>query len=83
MPAEINLRGSDIVNMRVAQASVLLTCDIDQSGTFAHLLDTWHCLNPEERALLRGFLLSRFRGGAALLSSAPEWGGSPRPASPP
>ena len=75
-PAEVNLRGSDIVNMRVAReanAAVLLACDIDRGGAFAHLLGTWHCLTPGERGLLRGFVLNRFRGDAALLSPGPEW----------
>ncbi|WP_216324082.1 cobyric acid synthase [Deinococcus aestuarii] len=75
-PAEVNLRASDIVNMRVAleaQAAVLLACDIDRGGAFAHLLGTWHCLTPGERALLRGFILNRFRGDPRLLAPAPEW----------
>ncbi|BDP40085.1 cobyric acid synthase [Deinococcus aetherius] len=75
-PAEVNLRSSDIVNMRVAleaRAGVLLACDIDRGGAFAHLLGTWHCLTPEERALVRGFVLNRFRGNPRLLSPAPEW----------
>ncbi|MEW6422505.1 MAG: cobyric acid synthase [Deinococcota bacterium] len=75
-PAEVNLRASDIVNMRVAleaRAAVLLACDIDRGGAFAHLLGTWHCLTPEERALLKGFILNRFRGDPRLLAPAPEW----------
>src|SRR5215475_13652117 len=69
-PAEINLRARDIVNMRVAlhaQADVLLVADIDKGGAFASLLGTWEWLSPEERALLRGFVLNKFRGDAALL----------------
>ncbi len=75
-PAEVNLRSSDIVNMRVAReagAGVLLACDIDRGGAFAHLLGTWHCLDTQERGLLRGFLLNRFRGDARLLAPAPQW----------
>jgi adenosylcobyric acid synthase len=75
-PAEVNLRGSDIVNMAVAlevKASVLLVSDIDRGGSFAHLLGTWQCCSPEERALIKGFILNRFRGDAALLAPAPQW----------
>ncbi|MFC7459519.1 cobyric acid synthase [Hydrogenophaga defluvii] len=73
-PAEINLHASDIVNMRVArhaQARCLLVTDIDRGGAFAHLYGTWALLPPEERALIQGFVLNRFRGDAALLAPAP------------
>ena len=75
-PAEINLREGDIVNMSVAlecQADVYLVADIDRGGAFAHLLGTWMCLAPEEQALVRGFVLNKFRGDAALLGNAMEW----------
>jgi len=75
-PAEINLRAGDIVNMSVAlecQADVYLVADIDHGGAFAHLLGTWLCLAPEEQALLRGFVLNKFRGDPALLGNAMEW----------
>jgi adenosylcobyric acid synthase len=75
-PAEVNLRDSDIVNMAVAlecQADVYLVADIDRGGAFAHLLGTWHCLAPEEQALVRGFVLNKFRGDPALLSNAMDW----------
>jgi adenosylcobyric acid synthase len=75
-PAEVNLRASDIVNMAVAleaDAHVYLVADIDRGGAFAHLLGTVECLSTEERSLIRGFVLNKFRGDASLLSPAPEW----------
>jgi adenosylcobyric acid synthase len=74
-PAEINLRARDLTNMRVAlytRADVLLVADIDKGGAFAALLGTWEWLRPEERRLLRGFVLNKFRGDASLLAPAPE-----------
>ena len=74
-PAEINLSNSDIVNMRVAShanAACLLITDIDKGGAFAHLYGTWALLPPHERALLRGFVLNKFRGDASLLAPAPQ-----------
>ena len=74
-PAEINLSSSDIVNMRVAlhcQAQCLLVTDIDRGGAFAHLYGTWALLPKNERALIKGFVLNKFRGDAALLAPAPQ-----------
>lgn len=74
-PAEINLQDSDFVNLRVARhaaARCLLVTDIDRGGAFAHLYGTWALLPEAERALLRGFVLNRFRGDAALLSPGPQ-----------
>jgi adenosylcobyric acid synthase len=75
-PAEVNLRDCDIVNMSVALAcgaDVYLVADIDRGGAFAHLLGTWMCLTDDERALVRGFVLNKFRGDPALLTPAVEW----------
>ncbi|MFT3780081.1 MAG: cobyric acid synthase [Ottowia sp.] len=74
-PAEINLMASDVVNLRVARhadAACLLVADIDRGGAFAHLYGTWALLPEADRARLRGFVLNKFRGDAALLAPAPE-----------
>ena len=74
-PAEINLHSSDYVNMRTAReanAACLLVTDIDHGGAFAHLYGTHQLLPPNERALIRGFVLNRFRGDASLLAPGPE-----------
>ncbi len=75
-PAEINLRDGDIVNMSVAKecsAEVYVAADIDRGGAFAHLLGTWMCLEPDERSLVKGFVLNKFRGDPALLGNAMDW----------
>src|SRR5271163_838385 len=74
-PAEINLQSTDIVNMRVAEAAgaaTLLVCDIDRGGAFAHLYGTVELLPAEQRALIRGFVLNKFRGDSRLLAPGPE-----------
>jgi adenosylcobyric acid synthase len=83
-PAEINLHSADYVNMRTAleaDAACLLVTDIDRGGAFAHLFGTHQLLPANERALLRGFVLNRFRGDAALLAPGPaqlqRWTGVP------
>jgi adenosylcobyric acid synthase len=74
-PAEINLQSTDIVNMRIAEAAgaaTLLICDIDRGGAFAHLYGTHQLLPAAQRALIRGFVLNKFRGDERLLAPGPE-----------
>lgn len=73
-PAEINLRDRDLVNMRIADhagAVTLLVGDIERGGVFAALYGT-HALLPEsQRALIRGFIINRFRGDVTLVEPGP------------
>jgi adenosylcobyric acid synthase len=75
-PAEINLKHRDLTNMRVAKylnAPTLLVADIDRGGVFAHIVGTLELLDPEERALIRGFVINKFRGQRSLLESGLTW----------
>ncbi|MDE5070402.1 MAG: cobyric acid synthase CobQ [Trichodesmium sp. St19_bin2] len=75
-PAEINLKHRDLTNMRVAKhlnASTILVVDIDRGGAFAHIIGTLELLEPEERNLIKGIVINKFRGQRSLLDSGIHW----------
>jgi adenosylcobyric acid synthase len=69
-PAEINLRQGDYVNLGLAREfglPVVLIGDIDRGGILASLYGTWALLDAEDRALLKAFVINKFRGDASVL----------------
>lgn len=68
-PAEINLRSRDIANMGFARAAgvpVVLVGDIDRGGVIASLVGTKTVIDPADAAMIRGFIVNKFRGDPAL-----------------
>jgi adenosylcobyric acid synthase len=68
-PAEINLRAGDIANMgfaRAADVPVVLVGDIDRGHVIAALVGAHAVLDDGDRAMIRGFLINKFRGDPSL-----------------
>ena len=68
-PAEINLRSGDIANMGFARAAgvpVVLVGDIDRGGVIASIVGTNAVIEPEDAAMIRAFLVNKFRGDPRL-----------------
>ncbi len=74
-PAEINLREGDFVNMGLARHADIPTVvvgDIDRGGVFAAFYGTLALLEPDDQALVAGFVVNKFRGDESLLASGLE-----------
>jgi adenosylcobyric acid synthase len=74
-PAEINLRDGDIANMgfaRAADVPVVLVGDIDRGGVIASLAGTRAVLDPADAAMIRGFIVNKFRGDPTLFADGYE-----------
>lgn len=84
-PAEVNLRPRDIANMgfaRAADVPVVLAGDIDRGGVIAQIVGTQAVIDPDDAAMIVGFLVNKFRGdpllfedGYRLIEAATGWRG--------
>ena len=67
--AEITLEDRDLVNMsmaRHAKADVILVGDIDRGGVFASVYGSIALQSPEDRKLIKGIIINKFRGDMRL-----------------
>ncbi|WP_291696573.1 cobyric acid synthase, partial [Bradyrhizobium sp.] len=68
-PAEVNLRNNDIANMgfaRCADVPVMLVGDIERGGVIAQMVGIKAVIDPEDAAMIEGFIINKFRGDPSL-----------------
>jgi adenosylcobyric acid synthase len=74
--AEVNLRDFDLANFRTAlscSAPVILVADISKGGVFAQILGTLDLLTREERVLVKGVVINRFKGDVSLFKNGVDF----------
>ncbi len=75
-PVEVNLQHRDLTNLRLAnhlKANCVLVADIERGGVFAQIIGTLALLKPNERDLIKGIIINRFRGDIALFDEGRKW----------
>jgi len=75
-PVEMNLIHRDLTNLRVAKylnANCILIADIERGGVFAQIIGTLQLMKPEEKNLIKGIIINRFRGDLSLFEEGKKW----------
>ncbi len=75
-PVEMNLIHRDLTNLRIAKylnANCILVTDIERGGVFAQIIGTLELMKPEEKKLIKGIIINRFRGDLSLFKEGKEW----------
>ncbi len=75
-PVEMNLIHRDLTNLRVARylnANCILVTDIERGGVFAQIIGTLELMKPEEKKLIKGIIINRFRGDLSLFEEGKKW----------
>jgi len=75
-PVEMNLIHRDLTNLKVAKylnANCILVTDIERGGVFAQIIGTLKLMKPEEKKLIKGIIINRFRGDLSLFEEGKKW----------
>ncbi|MBW3042378.1 cobyric acid synthase [Prochlorococcus marinus] len=75
-PVEVNLQHKDLTNLKLAKflrANCILVADIERGGVFAQIIGTIALMKPEEKSLIKGIIINRFRGDKALFETGVTW----------
>ena len=75
-PVEVNLQNRDLTNLKLAKhlkANCVLVADIERGGVFAQIIGTIALLKPNEKSLIKGIIINRFRGNMSLFKTGKEW----------
>ena len=75
-PVEVNLQYKDLTNLKIAKhlnADCILVADIERGGVFAQIIGTLALLKNDERSLIKGIVINRFRGNRSLFDTGKEW----------
>jgi len=75
-PVEVNLQHKDLTNLKLAKflnANCILVADIERGGVFAQIIGTIALMQPDEKRLIKGIIINRFRGDKALFDSGVKW----------